>query len=116
MDPLAVDQPGVRVAGDQHDAAQAAGDEVGEEHVPRLLRLAGGDLDAEDLAAPVGVHAGRDEHDVDAQVAAFRTRNVGTSLPTPRADLEQRGNHVAAHQGRLSLLRGSAGRLRRGNA
>jgi hypothetical protein len=55
--------PGVRVGGDQQGAGEAAGDQVGEERVPRLFSLAGGDLDAEDLAVAVGVDAGRDEDD-----------------------------------------------------
>jgi hypothetical protein len=58
-----VDQAGVRVGGDQQDTGQAAGDQVGEERVPCLSGLAGGDFDAEDFAVAVGVDAGRDEHD-----------------------------------------------------
>ena len=56
-----LDQTAVGVGGDQADPGQAAGDEVGEERVPRRPGLAGGDAQAEDLAAPVGVDAGRDQ-------------------------------------------------------
>lgn len=50
----------VRVGGDQADPAEAAGDEVGEERVPRCPGLAGRDSQAADFAAPIGVDAGRD--------------------------------------------------------
>ena len=48
--PDRVDQPGVRVGGDQRDPGQAAGDEVLEEGVPAGAGLGGGGGDAEDLA------------------------------------------------------------------
>jgi Transposase IS116/IS110/IS902 family len=56
-------EAGVGVAGDQHDAGQAVGDQVGEEHAPGFPGLAGGDLDPGHLAVPVGVDTGRDQHD-----------------------------------------------------
>lgn len=43
------------VGGHEPDSGQAAGDEVGEERVPRLLGLGGGDLAAQDFTVPVGV-------------------------------------------------------------
>jgi hypothetical protein len=55
-------EPGVGVAGDELDAGQAAGGQVAEERQPAGAVLARGDLDAEDLAVPVGIDAGRDEH------------------------------------------------------
>ena len=55
------DQAAVRVGGDQPDAGQAAGDQVAEERQPAGAVLGGGDLQAEDLAVPVGVHAGREQ-------------------------------------------------------
>ena len=75
-----LDQPGVGVAGDQPDPGQAAGDEVGEELVPRRPGLAGGDPHAEDLAVPVAVDAGREQHDgVDhaAALADLHRQRVG---------------------------------------
>ena len=60
---IASTRPGVGVGGDQQHPGQAAGDEVGEERVPGLTGLAGGDLDPEDLAVPVDVDPGRDQHD-----------------------------------------------------
>ena len=53
-----LDEPGVGIGGDQPHAAQAAGDQVGEEGVPRGRGLAGGHLHAEDFAVPVAVDAG----------------------------------------------------------
>src|SRR5699024_7394174 len=49
--------------GDEADAGEAAGDEVGEELVPGRGGLVGGDPHAQDFAAPVGVDTGGDEHD-----------------------------------------------------
>ena len=49
----------MRVAGDQPDAGQAAGDQVAQERQPARTVLGGGDLQAEDLAVPVAVHPGR---------------------------------------------------------
>ena len=50
------------VAGDQADASHAAGDQVGEELVPRSSGLAGRDAHAEDFAVPVATDPGRQEH------------------------------------------------------
>ena len=55
------DQPGVGVGGDQRDPGQAAGDQVAEERQPAGAVLGGGDVEAEDLAVPVGVDAGGDQ-------------------------------------------------------
>jgi hypothetical protein len=67
-----LDQPGVGVGGDQADPGQAAGDEVGEELVPRRHRFR---LVAtrrpEDLAVPVAVDPGGDQHDGVDHPAAF---------------------------------------------
>ena len=65
------DQPGVGVAGDEADAGQSAGDQVGEEGVPGGLGLGGGDLQAEDLAVAVAVDAGGHQHDGVDHPAAF---------------------------------------------
>jgi hypothetical protein len=48
-----VDQPGVRIGGDQCDAGQAAGDQVSEERQPAGTVLGGGDVQAEDF--PIGI-------------------------------------------------------------
>jgi hypothetical protein len=55
------DQAGVRVGGDQLHPAQAAGDQAAEERQPAGAVLAGGDVQAEDLAVPVGVDPGRQQ-------------------------------------------------------
>jgi hypothetical protein len=55
------DEPGVRVGGDQPDAGHAAGDQVAEEGRPAGAVLGAADLQAQDLAVAVGVHARRDE-------------------------------------------------------
>ena len=73
-------EPGVRVAGDEADPAEAAGDEVGEEAVPRSSRLRRRDPQAQDFPVPVAVHASRDEdHGVDdpAALADFHGEGVG---------------------------------------
>jgi hypothetical protein len=75
-----VDQTGVRVTGHQEGAGQAAGNQIGEERVPRLLRLAGRDLDPKNFAVPVRVDAGGDQHDgVDdaALLADLHGQRVG---------------------------------------
>ena len=89
-----LDQPGVRVARDQPHAGQAARHQVGEEHVPRFLRLAGGDLDAEDLTVPVAVDAGRNEHDSvdDAPVLADLHRQRVGGDERERPDLTERAS------------------------
>ena len=50
------------VGGDQRDPGQAAGGQVAEERQPAGAVLGGGDLQAEDLAVPVGVDPGGDQH------------------------------------------------------
>ena len=59
------------VGGHELDAGQPSCDQIGEEHVPRLLRLAGGDLDTEHLAVAIAVDSGRDEHDGADHPALF---------------------------------------------
>ena len=49
------------IGGDQLDPGQAAGDQVAEEGQPAGTVLAGGDLQAKDLAVPVRVDPGRDQ-------------------------------------------------------
>ena len=64
-------QSGVGVGGDQPDPGQAAGDQVGEELVPRGPGLGGGHPHAEDLAVPVAVDAGGQQDDGVDHAAAF---------------------------------------------
>ena len=77
---IAATSPRVGVGGDEPDPGQAAGGEVAEERQPAGAVLAGGDLDAEDLAVPVGVDAGRDQcvdrHD-PATLADLEHQRVG---------------------------------------
>src|SRR5579859_3590272 len=56
-----VHQPRVVVAGHQGDAGQAAGGQAAQERQPPRAVLGAGHVDAEDLPAPAGVHAGRDQ-------------------------------------------------------
>ncbi len=64
------DQALVGVTGDQTDTGQAAGDEVGEELVPRRPGLTRGHAHAEDLAVSVAVDAGgQQDHRVDHSAA-----------------------------------------------
>jgi hypothetical protein len=51
-------QAAVHVGGDQGHAGQAAGGQLAEERQPPGAVLSGGDLQAEDLPVPVGVHPG----------------------------------------------------------
>ena len=55
------DQPGVVVADHQGDAGQAAGGQAAQERQPPGPVLGAGHVDAEDLAAPVGVDTGSDQ-------------------------------------------------------
>jgi hypothetical protein len=65
-----VDQAGVGVGDDRLDAGQAAGGQGAQEGEPAGAVLGGGDVDAEDLAVPVGVDADRDQCvDVDDAAA-----------------------------------------------
>ena len=49
------------VAGDQRHAGQAAGGQAAQERQPARAVLGAGHVDAEDLAVPLGVDAGRDQ-------------------------------------------------------
>jgi len=64
-------QPGVRVGGHESDPGQAAGDEVGEELVPRGAGFRGGHPHAEDFAVAVAVDAGSQQHHGIDDAAAF---------------------------------------------
>ncbi|VOI55323.1 Uncharacterised protein [Streptococcus pneumoniae] len=55
-------ESGVGVRSDQPDPGQAAGDQVGEELVPRRPGLRGGDPQAQDLAVAVSVDPGGQQH------------------------------------------------------
>ena len=112
-----LDQPGVGVGGDQHNAVgaagQAAGDQVGEERIPRRGGLTGGDLDPEHLAVAIGVHPGGDQHHrVDHPVVVadlHRQRVRGHERERPRLGQRaggQRGDllvEVGGHPGDLRL-------------
>ena len=77
-------QTGVGIGRDQLDPGQAAGDQVAEEAQPAGAIFASGDLDAEDLPVPVGVHTGRDQ-------------SVHRHHPAALADLEHQ--RVGGHEG-----------------
>lgn len=85
-----LDKSLVGIRGDQPDPRQAAGDEVGEELVPRRPGLGGGDAQAEDLAVPVAVDAGGEQDD-------------GVDDPAAFADLhgERVGGHERERPGRI---------------
>jgi hypothetical protein len=75
-----LDQPAMGVAGDQLDPGEAAGGQVPEEGQPAGAVLGGGDLQAQDLPVPVGVHAGRDQGvhvDDSAALADLEDQGVG---------------------------------------
>lgn len=94
-----LDQAGVGVGSDQQHAGQAAGDEVGEEAVPRLFGFAGGDPDAEDLAVAIGVHPGRHQDDGvhDAAVLADLHRQRVRRDERERSRLAQRPGPERGH-------------------
>ena len=87
-------QAGVCVAGHQPDPGQAAGAQVAEEGQPAGTVLAGGDLDAEDLAVPISVDASGDQgvhgHD-PATFADLEDQGVGGD--------EREGSRVAQRSG-----------------
>lgn len=64
-------EPGVGVRGDELDPREAAGGQIPPEREPAGAVLAGGDLHAEDLAVPVSVDTGRDQHVHRHHTAAF---------------------------------------------
>jgi hypothetical protein len=61
----------MRVRGHEPHSGKAAGDQIGEERVPRRAGLAGRGLQAQDFAPPVGVHAGGDHDDRADHAAAL---------------------------------------------
>jgi len=101
------------VGGDQQGSGQAAGDQVGEEGVPRLFRFAGSDFDTQDFAVPVGVDTGRDQHDrVDdpTLLADFHSQGVGGDegerprlVQGPGAERVDLGVEVGGHPRDLRL-------------
>jgi hypothetical protein len=68
----------VRVGGDELHSGEAAGGQIPEEGQPAGAVLGAGDLQAEDLSVPVGVHAGGHQ-------------GVGVDHPAALADLEHEG-------------------------
>jgi hypothetical protein len=106
-------QAGVGVGGDEADPAQAAGDEVGEELVPRRPGLRRGHSHAQDLAVAVAVDAGGQQHHGVHHAAAFadlhRQRDGGDEGERPgrveRAVPELRNGlvQVGGHPGDLRL-------------
>ena len=72
------DRAGVGVGGDEPDPGQAAGDEVGEERVPRTSGFGGGDLQSQNLSVPVAVDPGGDVDDgVDHPAALTHLHDHG---------------------------------------
>jgi hypothetical protein len=70
----------VRVAGDQFDPGQAAGGQRPQERQPARPVLGGGDVDAEDLAVALGVHASSDQGvhvDHPTGLSDFEDQRVG---------------------------------------
>ena len=80
------DQPGVLVGDDQPDPGQAALLQPGQERPPEHLVLAVADVQAEDLAAPVGGDAGGDHDGLggDLPSGGARCARAGRSRPGTR--------------------------------
>ena len=75
-----LDQAGVGVAGHEPYPGQAAGDQVGEELVPRRTGLSGGHAHPQDLAVAIAVHAGGQQHrgvDDPAALADLHRQRIG---------------------------------------
>ena len=109
-----LDEASVGVGRDETNPGQAAGDEVGEETVPRGPGLAGRDAQSQDLAAPVGVDTGCDHDDGVDDPAAFadlHREGVGGD-ERERASVAQ--GTVAELVDVLVELSGHAGHLRLG--
>jgi hypothetical protein len=102
----------VGVGGDEADSGQAAGGQVAEEREPAGAVFGAGDLQAEDLAVPVGVHAGSEQgvhvHD-PAAFTDLQHQRVGgderVRARVQRAGAERRDVfvEVAGHHGDLRL-------------
>jgi hypothetical protein len=116
-----LDQPGVRIGGDQRNPGQAAGDEVLEEGVPAGTGLAGRRGDTEDLAVAIGVDAGGDHgRDLDHSAALadlHRQRirgdeRVRALVQWPLAEVPHELVEVTGHHRHLGLRQaGDAQRL-----
>ena len=109
-----LDQTLVGVGGDEADAGETAGDEVGEELVPGRGGLAGRDAHAQDLPAPVRVDTRGDEDDGVDHAAAFadlHRQGVGGD-ERERPGIPERT--VAELVDVLVEIRGHAGHLRFG--
>jgi hypothetical protein len=106
------DQPAVAVAGHQAHAGQAAGGQVAEEAQPARAVLGAGGLQAEDLAVPVGVHAGREQRmDVHNPAAladlehqrVSRDERVGPGVQRSAAEVRDMRIEVLGHHADLAL-------------
>ena len=73
-----LDQPAVRVAGDELNSGQPAGGQIAEEPEPARAVLGGSDLQAQDLPVPVSIHTGRHERvHVDHPAALTHLQDEG---------------------------------------
>src|SRR3954470_12227097 len=107
-----VDQAAVGVGGDELDSGEAAGGEVAEEGQPAGAVLGGGDLQAEDLPVPVGVHPGGDQGvhaDHPAALADLQhervggDERVGPGVQRPVAEVRDVGVEILGHLADLGL-------------
>jgi hypothetical protein len=85
-------------------AAQAAGGQVAEERQPAGAVLAAGDVQAQDLAVPVAVHAGRDQGVHPDDAAAFANLQHNASAAT-NVNRPSRRRVRTARRGRQRALR-----------
>ena len=109
---VAATRPAWAFRGDEFHPGQTPGGEVAEERQPAGPVLGGGDLQAEDLAVPVPVDAGGDQHgDVDhpAALTDFHRQGiagherVGASIQRPGTELSNMLIQVAGHHRNLRL-------------
>jgi hypothetical protein len=95
-----LDQPAVRVGGDQRDAGQAAGGQAAEERQPPGAVLSTGDLQAQDLPVTTGVHPHCEQGmDVDdpAALADFEHQGIGSDERI-RPGVQRPGPEVLRHR------------------
>jgi hypothetical protein len=107
-----VDQTNVGVGDHQPRARQTAGDQTPQEGKPTGAVFAGDDVEAQDLAMALGVHAHGDHHgDIDDAAVLTdllghgveRHRGVGAAIEGPTPERRHLAVELAGHPGHLGL-------------
>ena len=101
-----VHQPGVVSAGHQRHAGQAAGSQAAQERHPACAVLGAGHVDAQDLAVPLSIDAGRDQAVHVHRPAALADLLVSASIHTKVYGLASSGRFrkLAASSSRSAAM------------